>query len=168
MTAIELLKTNLFHALNFLKREIQEELSAQGHRASGKLIDEIDVVVRRKSANVMSGQILMHDYAEAVDKGTRPHWPRYDDIYRWAGFVQPSLSEKERQSFTYAVMTTIAREGTPSRGSYAFSQNGRRKAFTEFAIDNNMGQFDQIVDLFSVFRQLIDESIREIQINLAA
>lgn len=164
----QLLTIHLTRALNYLKGEIQAELEAQGHRASGKLIDDIDVVVTKKTADIIKGGIEMEDYGHFVDTGTRPHWPPFKAIYDWAGLVKPQLNAKERKSFTFAVMTKISREGTPTRASYAFSRNGRRTAFTQFAIDNKMSQFDEVLDLFTVFRHLIDESVQEIKTRIAA
>src|SRR5690606_5605037 len=99
MAAIDILRDNLEAGLNFLRDEIRKELHDQGHRASGRLIDEIDILIGRKTADVMSGKILMEDYYRFVNEKTRPHWPPFKAIYDWAGFVKPGLSERDRKSF---------------------------------------------------------------------
>lgn len=167
-TALQILKTNTQAALSFLRDEIRAELSAQGHHASGKLIEEIDIVISQKADDLFSGAILMEDYHVFVNNPVKPHWPPYQAIYEWAGYVQPSLDEKERKSFAFAVQRTIAEEGIPSRGAYSFTSNGRRLMFTQFAIDNNQDQFRDILDLFGIMRAFLDESIAELQQKLAA
>lgn len=160
-SGITLLKNNLQKGLEFLREEIRSELLAQGHRASGKLIDEIDIVIEQKTENVIRGVIKMQDYYTYVNTGTRPHWPPFDAIYEWAKIIKSGEPDKEVRSFSYAVMNVMSEEGTPSKGSFTFSNNGRRTEFSKFAIDNNRGQFNEILDLVTCFSIIIQEAVQE-------
>lgn len=158
---IALLREHMQSGLEFLKSEIQAELEAQGHRATGKLIDEIEIIITQKTEDVMRGEIKMQDYYTYINTGTRPHWPPFSAIYEWAKVVKRGEDDREIRSFSYAVQRTIAEQGTPTRGSFAYSRNGRRTEFSKFAIDNNQDQFKEILDLAAVFRVILDESSAE-------
>lgn len=153
-----MLKDRLQLGLDFLKDKIIEEITQQGHVASGKLIASVESVIQDKGS-VLVGKILLNDYSYYLDKGVKAEKIPYtrgsgkksskyiDDLIAWGAIVKPSLSAKELKSFAFAVANKHKKEGNPTSGSYAFSKNGRRKAWSEFAIDNNLTAFVEILNL---------------------
>jgi len=153
-----MLTKNLQNGLDFLKSAIIKEITDQGHNASGSLIKSIETIIEDKGSKLI-GKILINDYSIYLDKGVRPEKVPYtrgsggktskyiDALISWSKIVKPALSEKERKSFAFAVATTAKKGGHPTKGSYAFSNNGRRKAWSEFSIDNNLDQFVELLEL---------------------
>lgn len=164
---------NLKAGLEFLKKTIIDELSAQGHNASGKLLKSIETVVEEKG-EALVGKILMNDYSIFLDKGVTADRVPYtrgsgakrskyiDALIEWSRYIKPSLAEKERKSFAFAVAHTAKQEGHPTRGSYAFSDNGRRKAFYEHSVEKNMERFLEILDLGSELQEAIDIKLNDL------
>jgi hypothetical protein len=125
-------------------QDVREELAAQGHRATGRLMDTLE---KQITADILNGEwtanILMEDYGRFVNDGVRANRIAYQrgsgrqssryiaGLLDWAATVRPELDEKERRSFVFAVAEKHKKEGMPTAGSYAFSTNGRRLAFTE-------------------------------------
>jgi len=163
---------NLQDGLDFLKKKIIEELAAQGHKASGSLERSIELIIEDKGS-AMVGKILMNDYSLYLDKGVPasrvPYYPgsgrklsKYiDALIEWSRYIKPALSEKERKSFAFAVATVAKKEGHPTSGSYAFSSNGRRKAWHENAIEKNLEEFEKILKLGDVLFEHINNLITE-------
>ena len=126
--------------INNLSVEGKTELEQQGHNASDKLIDSLESKVTNASFDSLTGVVLMEDYGQFVDSGTKPHFVPISALINWANIVRPSLSDKEKKNFAFAVRANIAKQGTPTSGSYAFSRNGRRKAFILEGIENKEPQ----------------------------
>ena len=158
--------------MDFLKGKIIEELAQQGHRASGALEKSIEALVEEKGS-ILVGKILMSDYSIYLDKGVKPERVPFnpgsgaksskyiDALIEWSRWIKPGLSERERKSFAFAVAHTAKREGHPTSGSYAFSQNGRRKSWSEFSIDRNLDEFIEILDLESEFNAELENKISQ-------
>lgn len=171
MTGKQILKKNLEKALDFLREEIRKELKEQGHRASGKLIDNIDIVTSETDRETR-GKILMEGYAKFVDKGVKPgripfspgsrsgaRVSKYiEALINWSKIVKPSMSDKERKGFAFAVATTAKREGHATRGSYRYSTNGRRQNFTD-AINNNQDKMLEIINLSMYFDAVVEQAV---------
>lgn len=142
--------------INNLATEGAQELEAQGYRASGKLIDSLESKVTNASFDGLTGVVLVEDYGQFVDSGTKPHLPPLSVLIDWANIVRPSLSDKEAKGFAFAVRTNIGKYGTPTPGSYAFSKNGRRKGFILEGIEKKEPQdWAQELDLENEFFKII-------------
>ena len=174
MSADRLLQTALKSTLEFVKKAIQEELEAQGHRASGKLIDTIEIKVEPFQGG-WKGGIYMQDYAFILDKGVSPQRVPYspgsgagsskyiEALMNWIAVIKPGMSARERKSFAFAIAQKAKNEGHPTRGSYAFSRNGRRKEWAKYAIDQNEKQIEQLLNLGSYVAALVDNFVTEYQ-----
>ena len=46
--------------------------------------------------------------------------------------------DKQVKSLAFAIQQTIHKEGIPTKGSFKFSNNGRRKGFIDFVINNEL------------------------------
>lgn len=157
------IKENFDLALEFLVNKIREELDAQGHKASGKLIDSVEKRVRGELGGIIRGEILIEEYGIYLDKGVAASRIRYNPewLIPWANIVKPNLTEKEVRQFVWAVWTAHRREGMPTRGSYAYSRNGRRKEWMKYGIEKNIDEFEELLNLFSFFENFIEELVQE-------
>lgn len=152
------IRTSLDKALDFLIDKIKTEIEGQGHNASGKLLNSIEKVIE-ETPNGFIGRIMINDYAIYLDKGVKPSRVPYtegsgaktskyiDALVDWIKIIKPSLSEKERLGFAFGIARKAKKEGHPTRGSYKFSSNGRRKEWSKFAIDQNISSFEELLEL---------------------
>lgn len=170
-----LLAQNLENALKFIRSEIILELTAQGHRASGKTFENLEIKITLTSDGAI-GQIIAPDYIAILDKGIKPDRVPYTPgsgaksskyiqaLIRWIGIVKPGLADFERKSFAFAIAMKAKKEGHPTRGSYAFSHNGRRTGWAS-AIDKTT-DFEHVLsvlDLGSYLIAVIDNFVSQYQ-----
>jgi hypothetical protein len=140
-------------ALDFLIEKAIEEIKAQGHVASGQGIESFEKKIYFSPQGEMVGEVWANDYLVTyVRTGTRPHWVPIKVLINWVKLIDPGLSQEETVSFAYAVQHTIAKEGTPTRGAYNHTENGRRKEWTEFGLQAAEAGIE---DLFENDRNLI-------------
>lgn len=139
--------------LNAIVGDLRDELSQQGHRATGSLEDSLTFEIKDSDKDGLLGTIFGNDYWAPVDSGVSagkiPYTPgkgrggtsRYiQALIEWAAVVRPELDERERKGFVFAVATKASREGTPTRGSYSFSRNGARTNFVQRVIDKHINE----------------------------
>lgn len=113
-----------------------EELTLQGHIATGALVNNIIIKLVRKDP--IEGRMEIFDYAYDLDS-KRPPPDNYRQIlYNWS-FDKPdlaNLSNQERSSFTYLAAKKASEEQIPTDSALAYSQNGRRTEWSKNTIDN--------------------------------
>lgn len=128
-----------------ISNAMAEELVAQGHKATGRLLNSI----ARETTKLLDGlqtEISHFDYGVIVNKGVTAdripfgrgsggnskfitalmNWVRFKGI---AGGL-----EKNIISCTFAIARKMKKEGSPTRGAYRFSSNGRRLEWTDYVI----------------------------------
>jgi len=147
-------------ALDLLVKASVREIREQGHVASGRGVRSLETRVRRHGGLVI-GEVLVNDYMMFVDSGTRPHFPPVRAILKWVKTIRPGLSEASAKSMAWAVATNMAKEGTPSRGSFQYSKNGRRREWTRFAAEASARGIDAILEDSDWLQFVIDEVIRK-------
>lgn len=123
------------------KRLIQEaknELVRQGHSLTGELENSIRYEFT-KLPNVVQTIVFMANYGKYVDKGVkaadipfsegsgRKSSKYIDGLQRF--WILKGLPEDEALSAAFATAKKHKKEGMPTRDSYRFSQNGKRKGF---------------------------------------
>jgi len=167
-----LLKESVNKLLEVVKKSIQEELEAQGHRATGKLIDTVEIRLT-KTPDGYRGGIYVQDYAVILDKGVRPDRVPYspgsgaktslyiEALKEWTKIIKPGLGERERTSFAFAIAANAKKQGHPTQGSYEYSRNGRRKEWAKFAIDGKVNQFAEMMDVGNFVATLISNFVTE-------
>jgi len=126
-------KDGLILVAEFLVEKIRAELLAQDHNASGDLISSIRYMVTENQII-----IIANDYAKYLETGTSAgRWVPIDALIRWIEQKGIASGEREVKNAAFAIQRAIFREGTPTKGSYKFSKNGRRKEFLTFVMDEN-------------------------------
>jgi len=124
---------------NFIIRALQMELIEQGHKATGNLVNSFEQRVL-ELPNSLVLEILMDDYGTYVDTGRRPNAKKVpiDVLINWIERKAIVNGDKEVKSLAFAIQQTIYKEGSPTKGSFRFSNNGRRKGFIDFVIENKL------------------------------
>lgn len=172
MSTAEKIKDRFLKALTALAEKGKAELFAQGHKASGRGIESVEAKITSANLERLVGVILANDYLVGpVDKGVKssrvPFGGRSSEgtslyiqgLLNWARIVKPSLSEKERTSFVFAVAKTQKREGIPTRGAYSYTSNGRRTGWIENGIEKNAETFEEDLRLAEFIADSFEESI---------
>ena len=174
MTAKDFLEKDIERGLEFLIDKAKEELKSQGHRVTGRLEKSLEAVITF-GADVIRGQILVEEYGIYLDKGVKPPRIPYQrgsgagrsqyiqSLLEWAKKVKPSLSDKARKSFVFAVANKQKKEGNPTRGSYVYSSNGRRKGWIKHGLENPSENFDRVLDLEKYAELLLDEFFQDFE-----
>lgn len=172
MLTISDIRQNFLIALERLADKGKQELAAQGHRASGRGIESIEAQITEQSVTRLVGVILANDYLIPVDTGVSASrvpfggiggggTSRYiQGLLNWIDIIKPGLNFKEAKSFAFAIAHTHKREGTPSNGSYSFSNNGRRKGWIGFGLIQNEQQFEEDLNLFGLIVESFESAIQ--------
>lgn len=138
---------------------LKTEIVQQGHRASGSLAASIEATYPGDNDLELFAQILANDYWVFVDSGVAasriPYTPgqgrggtsKYiGALIDWAKIVRPGIGDKGAKSFAFAIAAKHAREGMPTRGSYQYSANGRRKNFVQETANTFENKFEEYFD----------------------
>lgn len=172
MTTRDKIIDRFLTALEALAEQAKAELFAQGHKATGRGINSIEAKITTADLDRLVGVILANDYLVGpVDKGVPaarvPFGGRggggkskyISGLMAWARVVKPGLNAKERKSFVFAVAATHKREGIPTRGSFSFSSNGRRRDWIEYGIARNADTVEQTLIAADFVATSFEESI---------
>jgi len=134
----------------FIVDKLRNELEEQGHNDTGNLIKSIDYSINR-SGNSYTIEVSAIGYAKYLETGIAAgNWVNVYALAEWVERKGIATGEKEIKSAAFAIRRKIYNEGSPTRGSYRFSGNGRRKEFISVVMDENaIAIFDMLVDVFS-------------------
>lgn len=121
--------------------QFKRELEQQGHRASksGSIIDGIAFKTSIMGLDVFTDK----DYIHALNEGQKAHAPNLQNILDWIEDRKstiPYANEQEKHEIAYAIIRKIKLEGTPTSGSFKYSDNARRTGFIEQVINTNKQQ----------------------------
>lgn len=134
---------------------LRDEYKEQGHVLTGRLIKNIDSEIR-ETARAFEGEITLLPYARYLESGVKaqniPYSPgsgKKSSKYIEAlidYFIKRGRNQKEAKRAAFATATKHKREGMPTRSSFRFSKNGRRK----FAIRETIeGEGKKIIEKFT-------------------
>lgn len=131
-----------------------EELIAQGHRSTGKLINTLSNPVKPIPGGfVIEGQ--MEEYGLALEKKRQPGKPPpISALMSWIRTKGIASTNKQVRSIAFAIQRAILLEGIPTtgrrtpngRGSFRFSKVGRRTAWITQTLKQAEPLFDKTVD----------------------
>lgn len=109
-----------------LAGQVGLELVQQGHNNTGTLIESVRMTVTESLEGVVI-ECSTLDYGTYLDTGRRPgKMPPVDALKKWVEQRGIASEQREIQSIAFAIGKAIEREGSPTRGAYKFSKNGRR------------------------------------------
>ncbi len=172
------IKERFQRALDELADKGKRELLAEGHRASGRGIDSLEGKITEQGFDKLVGVILANDYLIPVDtsvsaarvpynRGSGAGRSAYiEGLLDWVDIIKPGLVEKEKRSFVFAIAATHKRDGIPSKGSYSYTQNGRRTGWIENSFETEQAEkdFEEALDLINYFTLTFERAL----INIAA
>lgn len=139
-----------------LKAGAQKELEDQGHVLTGKLRDSIQVQAREVENEVIRGIMTGEPYGLALNdgvpgenipytRGSGAKSSKYiDGLIRF--FKLRGKSDIEAKRAAFATANVHKKEGMPSRGSFRYSKNGRRKGFIDHAVADNYEDIDKMIE----------------------
>jgi len=118
---------------------LQKELLGQGHKATGNLINSFEQRVIELPNSIVI-EILMDEYGIYVNEGRKTGGKKVpiSVLVEWIERKAIASGDKDVKSIAFAIQNTIHKEGMPTKGSFKFSNNGRRKGFIDFVIDNEL------------------------------
>lgn len=133
-------------AMEDIRKLLIAELSAQGHRNTGALEKSLSYEVKREGDGIVA-VMTAFEYGLYVEFGVPASRIPYTPGGRKRGgkskyiqglvtfFSHKGLSPREALGAAFATARKHKREGMPTRGSYAFSSNGRRTGFTKNTLE---------------------------------
>jgi len=126
---------------------LQKELIQQGHDATGNLINSFEQRVIEVPNSIVI-EILMDDYGIYVNEGRAKKRKKVpiSALVKWIEQKAIVNGDKKVKSLAFAIQQVIWAEGSPTdgssrkgtKGSFEFTNNGRRKGFIDFVIDNKL------------------------------
>ena len=147
MLALEIVERQSILVAEFFKKELINELEQQGHRDTGKLIDSIEYEILTDTDTIKIVFTYLY-YGDIVETGVKPanipfggstgaKTSKYiEALKNWAkrkGFKKPL-------SAAFAIANKHKMEGMPTKNSYRFSSNGRRKYWRSFTLNTYLPQ----------------------------
>jgi len=120
---------------------LQKELIEQGHKATGNLVNSFEQRVIELPNSIVI-EILMDEYGIYVNEGRKSGGKKVpiNVLVDWIEKRAIASGDKEVKSLAFAIQQTIHKEGMPTKGSFKFTNNGRRKGFIDFVIDNELDE----------------------------
>lgn len=102
---------------DWLKLELQKSLEDQGHVATGRLKESIDVEVTQ-AVDLFSIDGRMLTYGKYVDRGRKAGVKKVpiDALYLWVRAKKLDLRGKSALSVAYAIQQSIFKKGIPTDG----------------------------------------------------
>ena len=150
--------------LKLIISELQAELIGQGHKATGSLVKSFEGSVLTLPNSIVI-QILMNDYGIYVNEGRREGVKRVPlkVLMDWVEQKAIASGNKEVKNVAFAIQQKIFQEGSPTKGSFKFAPNGRRKGFIDFVIDNKIDPILSLLedDIFKDFDTLVSNITKD-------
>jgi hypothetical protein len=147
---------------------LQKELEAQGHKATGRLVESAELKYAIETSTQLVAEIYFEDYWEVVNDGVRASRIPYrgqrsggkskyiEALIAWAQVVKPGLTLSEAKSFAFAVANKHKEEGMPTRGSYRFSSNGRRTKFVDVVKKDFEEKLAELIDFDNLLFAIVE------------
>ena len=141
---------------DYILQRLRTEIKDQGHELTGSLSRSLEYVVEQRVQGLLL-TFFGNDYGAPLNTGVTaariPYTPgvarapvsKY--IQGLIRFVElrMNLRGKEAVSVAFAIARTHKREGMPTRGSYRFSQNGRRTRWVDSVIDDDRATIEAFI-----------------------
>lgn len=156
----------ILKARQFLQLSISKEWIEQGHNASGKTLEELEIVYVEEG-----GKAIFRGLGSKVmaihDKGVKPKririsWAKWKVVgFTWSKIIKPNMTNTARYRFLWFTWLKWKKEGMPTRNSYQYSKNGRRTDWTTNSVFDEATQdlLAEQLDLAPLLEQQLFSSI---------
>jgi tartrate dehydratase beta subunit/fumarate hydratase class I family protein len=167
------LKDDIQELETLIIKGLTDELTQQGHVMTGRLVKSLRIKTRIfLNGFEMEGSFFR--YGAILDRGTKPSRIPFGNttgaktskyIQGLVEFVKKRRIEtnaKKALGVAFAIAKTQKKEGMPTKGSLAFSKNGRRIDWIDFGFEQINDQiFAKLGDIFGEsFEGSIDNIIK--------
>lgn len=141
--------------MKILREDLRKVAKAQGHFNTGKFSDSLEFEIS-KEGDFVTGKMYAEDYAGVLEFGVKASRIPFSGSKGKGGvslyiqgligyFESKGLSDREAKSAAFATAHVHAREGMPTRASYAFSSTGERTGFIAETIEKNLESIGKII-----------------------
>ena len=142
-------------AVKLLSTGFKQELISQGHNNTGKLVDSVSYEIEVVATSIIA-YMYMEDYGFAVNQGVQANRIPYkkgsgnksskyiDGLIDY--FKKKGLGAVDSKRAAFATANKHIVEGMPTRGSFAYSNNGRRTKFVEATLQDNISKIYDLID----------------------
>ena len=114
----------------FIIDKMREELIAQGHNLTGNLINSLRYEVSNEYIKIYGV-----NYSAAMEKGIPAGtWVPVGALIKWVELRGIVSGSTEIKNVAFAIRHKIYQEGSPTKGAFKFTSNGRRTGFTEYVV----------------------------------
>lgn len=174
------IQTDISKLEDVLNEALMEEFEAQGHKMTGKLIQDIEYVVKTEVDRLtISG--YMYPYANYLAAGVKSSKVPFSGrtgrggtslyIEALKNYAKQRMSidnEKKALSVAFAIAHTQKKHGMPTPGSYKYSGTGKRTEFVGDAFKNNEDKITEVIEemAFNMLTVKLDTMIEKWQIEL--
>jgi len=159
---------------NFLIKALSDELKAQGHNMTGDLLKSIKVVAKAflQGGFVIEGSFL--SYGAPLNTGvkssripfTQPSNVKrskyIEGLVRFVKLRRIATDNAKALGIAFAIAKTHKKQGMPTRGSFKFSRNGRRKDWVNIVLTENEQK------IFEILQGIFEDNINVIFDNFIA
>ncbi len=136
------------HILPALRREMdvlaesfKDELKQQGHYNTGQLDKSVRTSVTVVGGKVV-GQIFAGGTIDFLEDGTRHKRVTRKQISGLTDWLKhKGFNDKKAKSVAWAIAVTQVKEGSPTRGAFEYSHNGRRTGAIKYGIAARRADF---------------------------
>lgn len=150
----------------FLKERFIAELYAQGHNASGQHIESIAFDVSGTSGG---WEIVFTSlpYGKYLETGTEAgRYVPIKALMEWVEQKGIAMGDREVKNAAYAIRQAIYNEGTPTKGSYEHTSNGRRTDWISFVAEENKARINE--KLAIIVGELINTDLSNLARTISA
>ena len=139
---------NLTNIAEHLINELAKEITNQGHRGTGKLINSLRHEIKQEG-NDSYMRIFANYYAKFVangvgaskipyTRGSGKKTSKYiDALTNWVVEVLHKTPDAKARSIAFAIANAHKKQGMPTTNSYRYSNNGRRLNFIQYVLNEN-------------------------------
>lgn len=181
-------------ALNTLSSEVAEivlisvkaELEAQGHKMTGDLYNSIRYEIRSEAGKSIIDYFFL-DYGMVQNYGIKPNKipykpgsgkkeSKYIDGLKFFVLKRMGLVGKEAERVAFAIARKHKTEGMPTKGSTAYSKNGRRTNWVGEGIAEAIPKvneaitkyFPMVIDsiIISAFAEISKQNSKNLKVNI--
>jgi hypothetical protein len=173
------IQTDIAKLQDVLNEALMNEFESQGHKMSGKLIQDIEYKVNQEVDRlVISG--YMYAYANYLATGTKAAKVPFSGrggggtslyIQALKNYARQRMGiedEKKALSVAFAIAHTQKKEGMPTRGSYSYTSTGKRTDWITEAFKRDEDKITEAVSdmAFNMLTVKLDTLIEKWQISL--